>query len=100
MKGTAAPFFRSDVGDGFGEVPVVPIKVLSVVLTLAIGLVFRLGQDNGSVLPRALTVPAGILDPDLNDMRFVWRDLALRNSDATVAGLHLNAVVGNAQADS
>ena len=68
MKRTAAPFFRSDVGDGLSEVPPVPKKVLSIVLALAIGLVFRLGQDDGSVLPRALAVPVGILDSDLNSM--------------------------------
>jgi hypothetical protein len=68
MKRTAAPFFRSDVGDRLGEVPAVAAKVLSIVLALAVGMVFRLGQDDGSVLPRALTVTVGILDPNLNDM--------------------------------
>jgi hypothetical protein len=67
-KRTATPLFRSDVGDSFGEVPAVAIKVLSIVLALAVGLVVRLGQDGGSILPRALTVTYGILDPDLNDM--------------------------------
>jgi hypothetical protein len=68
MKRTSAPFLRSDVGDGFGEVPAMATKILSVVLALAVGLALRLGQDDGSVLPRALAVPLGILDPDLNDM--------------------------------
>jgi hypothetical protein len=68
MKRTAAPFFRSDVGDSLGEVPAVATKVLSIVLALAVGLVFRLGEDDGSILPRALTVTLGVLDPDLNDM--------------------------------
>jgi len=68
MKRTVTPFFRRDVGDSFGEVPAVAIKVLSIVLALAVGLVFRLGQDDGSILPRALAVTYGILDPDLNDM--------------------------------
>ena len=68
MKRTAAPFLRSDVGDSFGEVPAMATKILSVVLALAVGLALRLGQDDGSVLPRALAVRLGILDPDLNDM--------------------------------
>ena len=68
MKRAAAPFLRSDVGDRFGEVPAMAKKVLSVVLAFAVGLVLRLGQDDGSVVPRALAVSFGILDPDLNDM--------------------------------
>jgi len=43
-------------------------KVLSVVLALAVGLVFRLREDDGSILPRTLTVTVGVLDPDLDDM--------------------------------
>ena len=68
MKRTAAPFLRSDVGDSFGEVPAMAPNVLSVVLALTVGVVLRLGQDDGSVVPRALAVSLGILDPDLNDM--------------------------------
>ena len=94
MKGTVAPFFRSDVGDGFGEVPAVTKKVLSIVLALAIGLVFRLGQDDGSMLSRMLAVTLGILDSDLNDMRVVRRNRAFGDGEATVSGFHLDAVVG------
>ena len=68
VKRAAAPFFRSNVGNGLGEVPAVAVKVSSVVLALAVGVVFQLGQDDGSILPRALAVTPGILDPDLNDM--------------------------------
>src|SRR6476659_9827405 len=68
MKRTAAPFLRSDVGDSFGEVPAMATKVLSVVLALAVRLVLRLGEDDGSVLSRALAVSLGILDPDLDDV--------------------------------
>jgi hypothetical protein len=57
MKCAAAPFFGSDVGDGLGEVPAVAVKVLSVVLALAIGLVLGFRQDDGTVLSRSLTVP-------------------------------------------
>jgi hypothetical protein len=100
MKRTAAPFFRSDVGDGFGEVPSVAKQVLSIVLALAIGLVFRLSQDEGSVLSRTLAVTLGILDSDLNDVRVVRRNLSFGDGEATVSGFHLDAVVGNAQTDS
>lgn len=44
------------------------LHALSVVLALAVRVVLRLCEDDGSVLPRALAVPLGILDPDLNDM--------------------------------
>ena len=99
MKRTTAPIFRSDVGDRLGEIPAVATKVLSVVLAFAVGLVLRLGEDEGSILPRALTVPLGIFDPDLNDVRVVRRGLAFSDSEAAVAGFHLDAVIGDAQAD-
>ena len=78
MKRTAAPFFRSDIGDSFGEVPAVAVKVLSVVLALAVGLLLRFGQDDGSILSRALAVTLGIFDANLNDVRIVGRPRCLR----------------------
>ena len=57
MKCTAAPFLGSDIGDGLRKVPAVAVKVLSVVLTFAIGVVlgFRQG-DEGTVLSCSLAV--------------------------------------------
>jgi hypothetical protein len=71
MKCTAAPFFGSNIGDGFGEVPAVAVKVLSIVLALAIRLDLRFTQDDGPVLPRALAVTRCIFDTNLNDVRIV-----------------------------
>ena len=71
MKCIVAPFFRSDISDGFGEVPAVTIKVLSVILTLAVGVIFRFSQDNGAVLPRAFAMTIHIFDTNLNDMRMI-----------------------------
>ena len=68
MKCTTAPFFRGNIGDGFGEVPAVTVKVLSIVLALAIGLIYRFTQDEGTVPSRALAVPFRILDAYLNDV--------------------------------
>ena len=62
MKSTAAPFFESEVGDGFGEVPTVAVKVLSVVLTLARGLALGFSHDDGPMLPCTLAVHLGIFD--------------------------------------
>ena len=100
MKCTAAPFFRSDVGDRLREVPAVAAKVLRIVLALAVGLVFRLAEDDGSILPRARTVTLGVLDPDLNDMRVVRHDRTFGDGQAAVSGFHLDAVIGDPQADS
>src|SRR5215469_7961546 len=65
MKCTTAPFFGSDIADGFGEVPAMAVKVLSVVLALAIRLVLRFSQDDGSVQAGALAVTPSIFDANL-----------------------------------
>src|SRR3954467_8495498 len=69
MKLTAAPVFRRDIGDGFGEVPAMSGKVLSIVLPLAIRMLLRLAQDDGSILPRALAVIPGIFDSTVINVR-------------------------------
>ena len=97
MKLTAAPFFRSNIGNGFSEVPAVAIKVLCVVLTLAVGLVFGLRQNDGSILSRAFAVRFRVLNADLYAVGIVWYDGAFRNREAAVAGFHLNAMIGDTQ---
>jgi len=97
MKSTTAPFFRSDIGDGFGEVPAVAVKVLSIVLALAIGLLLRFSQDEGSVLSCALAVILSIFDANLNDVRIVGRDISFGDGEAPLPGLHLDAVIGDAE---
>ena len=71
MNRTVTPLFGSDIPDGFGKVPAMAVKVLSVVLALAIGLVLGFGEDDGSVVPRAFAVTVGIFDTNLNDLRIV-----------------------------
>ena len=100
MKCTAAPFLGSDIGDGFGEVPAVAVKILNVVLALSIGLILRFSQDDGAVPSRALAVPPDIFDANLNDVRFVGYHIAFGDGEAAVAGLHLDAVIGYAKTDS
>jgi hypothetical protein len=100
MKCTVTPLFRSDIGDGFGEVPAVAVKVLSVVLALAIGLILRFSQDDRSVLPRAFAVTVGIFDTNLNDVRIVGRHISFGDGEAALAGFHLDAVIGDAETDS
>jgi hypothetical protein len=78
MKCATAPFFGSDIGDGFGEVPAVAVKVLSVVLALAIGLVLGFRQDDGTILSRSLAVTLSIFDANLNDVRVVGRHFLRR----------------------
>src|SRR5215469_10109216 len=97
MKCTTAPFFGSDIGDGFGEVPPVAVKVLSIVLTLPIGLLLRFSQDNSSVLSCALAVTLSIFDANLNDVRIVGQDISFSNGEAPLTGLHLDAMIGDAE---
>lgn len=99
MKCTAAPFFGSDIGDGFGEVPTVAVKILSVILPLAIGLVLGFSNDDGTILPGALAVTFSILDANLNDVRIVGHHVAFSNGKAAIPGLHLDAVIGDAETD-
>ena len=93
MKGTAAPFLGSDVCSGFGEVPPVTVKVLSIVLALTIGLIQGLTQDDGTVPPCALAVTSSIFDTNLNDVRMVGHYAAFSDGKAAFAGLHLDAVI-------
>jgi len=100
MKCTAAPFLGSDIGDGLGEVPAVAVKVLSVVLALAIGLVLGFGQDDGTVPPRTLAVTLSIFDANLNDVRIVGYHVAFGDGEAAIASFHLDTVIGDAKTDS
>jgi hypothetical protein len=68
MKRPATPFLRGNVGDSLRKVPAVAMEILSIVLALPIGVVFRFAEDDGAILPRALTVTLGVFDADLNDM--------------------------------
>ena len=99
MKRTAAPIVRSDVSDGLGEVPAMPVEVLRVVLALAVRMILRLGQDDRVVLPRACAVRIDILDPHLNVLRVVRGRRAFGDGEATVACLHLDAVICDPEAD-
>src|SRR5580693_7659315 len=99
MKCTTAPFFGSDIGDGFGEVPAVAVKVLSVVLALAIGLVLGFRQDDGTILSRSLAVTLSIFDANLNDVRVVGYHVAFGDGEAAITGFHLDAVIGDAETD-
>src|SRR5882757_8367546 len=99
MKRTATPLLGSDIGDGFGEVPSVTVKILGIVLAFAIGMVLGFRQDNDTVLPRSLTVTFGIFNANLNVLRVVGRYRAFGDSEAAIASLHLYAVIGDAKTD-
>ena len=99
MKFAAAPVLRSDIGDRLSEVPAVTVKILRVVLALAVRMVLRLREDHGAVLSRALTMRPGIFDSNLHTLRVVRRCISFADGEATLPGLHLDAVIGNAQAD-
>lgn len=100
MKCTTAPFLGSNIGDGFGEVPTVPIEILCVVLALSIGLVLGFSQDDGTILPGALGVTFSIFDADLNYVRIIGHHVAFGDREAAVTRFHLYAVIGNAKTDS
>lgn len=99
MECTVAPLFRTDVGDSFGEIPAVTVKVLGVVLTLAVGMILRFSQDDGSVLPCAFAVTIGIFDTNLNDVRIVGRHTSFGDGEAALAGFHLDTMIGDAETD-
>lgn len=99
MKCTATPFFGSNIGDGFCEVPTVTVKVLGIILALPIGLVFRFRQDDGPVLSRTLAVSVSIFNANLHNERIVGRHISFGNGEAAFARLHLDTMIGNAEAD-
>lgn len=96
MKGSAAPFFRGDIGDSFRKVPPVATKILSVILALAIGVIRRLGQDNRSVPPRAFAVLLAVFDSNLDDVGVIRHAVAFSYGETTVPRFHLDTVVGYA----
>jgi hypothetical protein len=75
MKGTVAPFLGRDIFDGFGEVPAMAVKVLSVVLALTIGMILGLSQDEGTVLSCTPAMSLSIFDANLDDVRIVGTTL-------------------------
>ncbi len=100
MELPSAPFLRGNVLDRLCEVPMVTVEVPSIVLTLSVGLILRLGQDHGTVLPRTLAVPLSVFDANLDDVGFVRSDIAFCDREATVSGFHLDAMICNPQADT
>ena len=99
MECATAPVFGSNIGDGFGEVPAVAEKVLSIVLALAIGLILRFRQDGSSVPSRALAVTLSVFNTNLNDVRFLRRHVSFGNREAAFTSLHLDTVIGDAEPD-
>lgn len=100
MKYPPAPFLGGNIGNCFGEVPPMATKILSIVLAFPIGMVLWFSQDDGTVPPRTLAVTARILDANLNDVGIVGRRVAFGDGDTALSCLHLNAMIGDSQADS
>ena len=99
VKCSIAPLLGSDIANSFGEVPAMPVKVLRIVLALAIRLICGFGQDGSPVLPRAFAVPHSIFNANLNDVGIVRRDISFGDGEAALASLHLDAVIGDAEAN-
>jgi len=95
MKGTITPLFRSDIPDSFREVPVVPVKVLSIILALPIRMIFRFAQDDSPVPPCALAVAHCVFDANLNGLGMIRRYISLADREAAFPRFHLDAVIGN-----
>ena len=100
VKCATAPFLGGNIGNCFGEVPPMATKILSVVLAFSIGMVLWFRQDDGTVPPRTLAVTARIFDANLNDVRIVGRRVAFGDGETALSRLHLNAMIGDSQADS
>jgi hypothetical protein len=99
MTFTVAPFFGSDIGDGLSEIPTMTPDVLSIVLAFPVRLVFGFCQDDGSTLSGMLGVSLSIFDPNLNDMGTIGRCISFSNGEAPCAGLHLDTVIRDTEAD-
>src|ERR1051325_7783865 len=97
MKLPAAPFLGSDIGDSFGEVPAVTVKIQRVVLPLAIRMVLRFTQNSCTILSRTFTMTLGIFNPHLHMLRIVRNHRAFSDSEAALASAHLYAVIGDAK---
>ena len=100
MKFSTTPLFGSDIGDGFGEVPAVTVKILDIVLSLAIRMILRFTQDDGAVLPCSLAMTLGVFNANLNVLRVVGRRHAFSDREAAIASSHLYAVIRDAKTDS
>ena len=100
MKLAVTPLFRSDIGDGFREVPVVSVKVLGIVLSFPIGMILRFAQDDSPVLPCACTVANSIFDTHLNALRMIRRHIPFADREAALSRFHLYAVIGNTQTNA
>ena len=97
MKLPSTPLFGSDIADGLGEIPAMPVKVLGIVLALAVRMLFGFGQNDGPIPPRLLAVADGVFDPNLSDVRPLGRHVAFRDGEAALARFHLDAVIGNTE---
>ena len=75
------------------------MKILRIVLALAIGLVLGFGQDDGTILSRALAVTLSIFNANLNPVRTVGCRIAFGDGEAAIPGFHLDAVIGDAKTD-
>ena len=97
MKFPTTPIFWSNIGNGLSEIPSMPVKVLRIVLPLAVRMLYRFAQNDGSVLPRAFAVLIGAFDPHLHALRMIRRHISFANGEAALARLHLDSVIGNTQ---
>ena len=73
------------------------MEVSCVVLTLAVHMICRLGENDCAMLPCALAVRKSVYDAHLGDVRTLGHNVALGNREASFAGAHLDAVVSDPQ---
>ena len=95
MELPATPRFRSNIGDGFGEIPAMPVKILGIVLALSIRMPHRFAQNDGPVPSRAFAVADGIFNSYLHTLRMVGHYISFANGKAALPGFHLDTVIGN-----
>ena len=96
MKCAVTPLFRSDIFDGFGKIPAMTVKILNVILTLAVRMLFGFRQNDRPMLARALAVTFCIFDSNLNALRIVGNYVAFGEREAAIPGFHLDAMIGDA----
>lgn len=73
------------------------MEVAGVVLAFTVRLVYGFRQNDSATVAGVFAMPPGILNANLNNMRFLGRNVAFGDREAPIPGFHLDAMIGDAQ---
>src|SRR5579871_1252667 len=75
------------------------VEILRVVLALPVDVVSGFGENDGAGLTGSLAVRSRIFHANLRDVATSWRDVSFCDGETAFAGAHLDAMIGDAQAN-